>query len=184
MVKLKKAYIIKYITAFMEDSQEIFLDDLVMETVNLEEVGNGPKDIKSALFLEKIGYAQKREYILDALKQKLPAGSRLPEGVFFVFTPNDGFIYRKSGDVIEDPGFFDINLGNGSLQEALDVIGYSARKRRAEGNRTELKALFYNHESKLKFERLLHPHGFSLSADIGVAYIEGRGNIMCHDYHN
>lgn len=162
---------------------EIFLDDLVMETIGLEILGSGPKDERSRLFLKEIGYEQKREYMFEALKQKLPEGSRLPDGIFFVFTPDEGFIYLGNENAW-GPASQEIDFGKGSLQEALDAIGNLARRRRIEGCQTELKALFYSQESKLKFERLVQPHGFSIYADTGVAYIKGHGNIMCHWYHN
>src|SRR3989338_7674017 len=98
---------------------EVFLDALVLEVVDLEILKKYPLEARAAAFLKELGYAQKLAYICKTLEEKLTLNP-MPDGQFYVITPEEGFIYKKQGDsVLEVEAANGLDYGNGRLSDIL-----------------------------------------------------------------
>ena len=138
-------------------TNEGYLNQLVikyiLQNTGLEILASAPEQERPAIFLDSIGWGQKKDYIEDTLTSYL--ADSLPKGNIYVFTPDDSFKYAKVNASITNVGIRsvkDVATFNDALREIVEL----ADANRGFGKQTIAQILFFDNDSKDKFEKELN----------------------------
>ena len=134
-----------------------YLDQLVVkyvvQNIGLDILADAPEGERPRIFLDRIGWGQKKDYLEDALNSYV--SEKLPDGTFYVFTPEDGFKYEKRQKGIESSGLrIEAEENTTFIATINDILNISETKR-STGEAASVPLLFFNKDSKEAFERNL-----------------------------
>ncbi len=147
-----------------EDLGEVYLDDLVVrEALNSQ---NSPTKFLQLWAIHQIGH------IGSTIQKRLPLSS-IPDGFFYVFTPNDGFKYQKKSNEVFSTNMKPQQIGQ-SFDYALEDI-----KKTVEGK--SVKILFFDDVSKRKLEAEITKIGLRFE-HITPLHVQGYGVINLYTY--
>src|SRR3989338_1705660 len=74
----------------------------VIQNTGLGILADAPEQERARIFLDRVGWGQKKDYIEGTLNAYL--SEKLSDGVLYVFTPEDGFKYQNCQNKIESSG--------------------------------------------------------------------------------
>ena len=165
-----------------EELHEVFLDTLVMQTVNLQMLRRHPEESRAAAFLTELGYEQKLDYIQDTLEKQINP-NLMPDGIFYVITPDEGFIYKKEGAAIDQLSESDkIDYKSGSLADIVRTLEEAHANHLK--NSIAINVIFYNEQSVKNFNKMIEGIGFHLLAQMGLKRLDDTREIRYHSYIN
>jgi hypothetical protein len=137
-------------------TNEGYLNQLVikyiLQNTGLEILASAPEQERPAIFLDSIGWGQKKDYIEDTLNSYL--ADSLPKGNIYVFTPDDSFKYANVNASITNVGIRstkDVATFNDALREIVEL----ADANMGFGKQTIAQILFFDNISRRRFEREL-----------------------------
>jgi len=163
-----------------EELHEVFLDTLVMQTVNLQMLRRHPEESRAAAFLTELGYEQKLDYIQDTLEKQINP-NLMPDGIFYVITPDEGFIYKKEGAAIDQLSESDkIDYKSGSLADIVRTLEEAHANHLK--NSIAINVIFYNAQSVKNFNKMIEGIGFHLLAQMGLKRLDDTREIRYHSY--
>ena len=164
-----------------EELHEVFLDTLVLQTVDLQMLRRHPEESRAAAFLE-LGYEQKLDYIQDTLEEQINQNP-MPDGIFYVITPDEGFIYKKEGAAIDQLSESDkIDYKNGSLADIVRTLKETHANHLR--NSIAINVIFYDEQSIKNFTEMIEGQRFHLSAQMGLKRLDDTKELRYHSYIN
>lgn len=161
---------------------EKFLDGLIVEVADLEFLKRQSEHLRPTSFLT-LAYGVKHVYIQKTLESRLPL-HQLPDGKFYVFTPDEGFGYQK---LTQTCGTFTIEetfsgfYSESTLNQTVTKIIEAAKLNAINHEKTFFWALFYNSESKDRATQEIDRSGFH-QVEIGSFHIPGYGIIKSYRF--
>ena len=171
----------------METSNEQYLDRLVIKyivlNIGLEILQESPEEERPRVFLERVGWNQKKDYIEDTLNSHLSGNlQKLPEGDLYVFTPEDGFKYQKHQNIIRSVGLNingeDDGVFTATLKEVISLI----ERQQSTGMPALAPVLFFDKASKETFEKGLQEKHVRFSASTEDLIIQNYGTVKLYKY--
>lgn len=137
-----------------ESMNERYLDQLVikyiLQNIGLTILEETLEQERPKIFLDRIGWDQKKHYFEDTLNAYLT--DKLPKGNVYVFSPEDSFKYKNNAQGVENMGIGKSRDGDSTFNDALDDILEIAIKNKADGLPTSANVMFFDRASKDKFE--------------------------------
>ena len=172
-----------------ESANNGYLDKLVIkyiiQNIGLEILAGAPEQERPRIFLDKIGWVQKKDYIEDTLNAFLPVA--LPNGGIYVFTPDDSFKYERINGSVSNVGIRSSRDLSSTFYDALHDILKLAEANRSKGKLTLAPVLFFDNASRDRFEtelrkKLSKKEKESYSASLQHLNIPNYGTVALHEY--
>src|SRR3989338_6520818 len=161
---------------------EVFLDEVILQYLDLEMLRMHPEESRAAAFLNELGYPQKLSHIQDILEQQAIARA-MPSGIFYVITPYEGFIYKKDGNSINQlEGSDRIDYRDGSLKDVIRTIKESHSNHLK--NSIAINVIFYNKQAVEAFTKMMEVQGFHHLTQIELKNLDSAREIRYYVYLN
>ena len=171
----------------METSNEQYLDRLVIKyivlNIGLEILQESPEEERSRVFLDRIGWNQKKDYIEDTLNSHLSGNlQKLLVGELYVFTPEDGFKYQKHQNIIRSVGLNVTGEDDGVFTATLKEVISLIERQQTAGKPVLAPVLFFDKTSKETFEKSLQEKHVRYSASTEDLVIQNYGTVKLYRY--
>ena len=165
-----------------------YLDKLVIkyiiQNIGLEILASVPETERPAIFLKRIGWGQKKDYIEDTINSYLAESLllKLAESHLYAFAPEDGFKYEKHLNGVRSIGLDVDGEGNKTFTTTLrDILGM-IEKGRNTGKEVLAPVLFFDKASQEAFEKSLQKEKVSFSVSTQDLIVQNYGQVRLYSY--
>ena len=142
----------------IESGSEGYLDKLVIkyivQNIGLELIEFAEEQERPKIFLDSLGWGQKKGYIEDTLNSYL--SGLLQTGDVYVFTPDDSFKYQIDERGAQSVGIRERRDSKSTFNDALNDIITKAKEKKAAKQSATANVLFFDQASKGKFGKRLN----------------------------
>ena len=174
----------------VESANAGHLDQLVIkyviQNVGLEILESAPEQDRSAIFLSRIGWGQKKDYIEDTLNSYLSESLRVNQvSDVYVFTHDDSFKYQKNNGGVSNIGIGNSRRSGPTFSDVLEDILKSVERDMHIGKFPLANILFFDDASKKKFEKELNKKlkkRDSYALELKFLNVPNYGTITLHQY--